>query len=105
MNLGSLNKRILFQSIVKTTDGMGGFTYTWKDEVTCWAAIWPLSASEAVRDMQIMMLITHKIRIRFRSEMYPSWRIKFGDRYFSIVSIVNPNEAGKTLDLLCKESS
>lgn len=104
MQIGSLNKRLELQSATQTSDGMGGFTEVWATVVTVWGAVWPVSASEQVQSMQTTMTISHKLRIRHRSDLLPSWRIKFGTRYFNIISIINPNEKGRWLDILCKES-
>ena len=83
---------------------MGGFVTSWVNAATIWAAIWPVSASEQVQSMQSTMTISHRIRIRYRSILRASWRIKFGLRYFNIVSIINQNEKNELLDLMCKES-
>lgn len=103
--IGSLNKRITLQYQTKTADGLGGFTVVWNDAATVWAGIWPVSAGEQVRAQATTMIISHRIRIRYRSAFKSSYRIKFGTRYFSIVSIINPNECGEWLDLMCKESA
>jgi len=84
---------------------MGGFTSTWVDAATVWAAVWPISANEQIKSMQETMTITSRIRIRYRSVLRPSWRLKFGNRYFNIVSIVNVNEANEWLDLMVKEAA
>jgi SPP1 family predicted phage head-tail adaptor len=105
MKIGDLNKRVIFQYQVKIPDGMGGNISTWEDEATVWAAIWPISASEQVQAMQNVMTISHRIRIRYRTILKPSWRICFGTRYFNIVSIINPDEKNQMLDLICKEAS
>ena len=101
--IGSLNKRIILQYETKVSDGMGGFTTVWNDACTIWAAIWGISANELVQSMQTDMVISHRVRIRFRSVLRPSWRIKFGFRYFNIISILNPNEHNEWLDLMCRE--
>lgn len=103
-SIGALNKRITLQSMTQTSDGMGGYSETSKSEITVWAAIWPVSASEQVKAMQNTMTISHRIRIRYRT-VDPSWRIRFGLRYFSIVSVVNPNEGNAWIDILSKEAT
>ena len=103
--IGDLNKRIEIQAATKASDLMGSFTETWGTIATVWAAIWPLSATETVQSMQTGMTISHRIRIRYRSTFLPFWRLKFGNRYFNIVSILNPNEKNEYLDLMCKEST
>jgi SPP1 family predicted phage head-tail adaptor len=105
MNIGSLNKRVVLQHSTKSSDLMGGFLLAWIDVATVFAALWPTSAAEQVQAMQNTMTISHRIRMRYRSDIKPSWRIKFGNRYFAIVSIINPNEKNEVLDLMCKESS
>jgi len=105
MQSGELKKLITLQYETKTADGMGSFTVVWTDLATVWAAIWPISANEIVQSMQTNMIISHRVRIRYRSGVLSSWRIKFGDRYFNIVSIINPSERGEWLDIMAKEST
>jgi SPP1 family predicted phage head-tail adaptor len=105
MSIGDLNKRITLQYPTRVSDLMGGYTLTWIDYAVVFAALWPVSANEQVQAMQTTMTISHRIRIRYRSVLKPSWRLKFGNRYFNIVSIINPNEAGEWLDLMVKEAA
>jgi SPP1 family predicted phage head-tail adaptor len=51
------------------------------------------------------MTITHRIRIRYRANIKSSWRIKFANRYFNIVSIIDQNMQHKWLDILVKEAA
>ncbi|MFH2075682.1 MAG: phage head closure protein [Pseudomonadota bacterium] len=102
---GALNKRITLQYTVKTPDGMGGWTVSYVDHATIWAAIWPTSAKELVAANATSMVVSHRIRIRYRSVLKAAWRIRFGNRYFAIVSVINPNEAGEWLDIMCKEAA
>ena len=105
MQIGQLNKLVTIQYPTVVPDAMGGFTDTWVQAATAWAAIWPTSAKETVESNSLAMVVSHKIRIRHRSVFKPEWRIKFGNRYFSIVSIINPNEKNEWLDLMCKEAT
>jgi SPP1 family predicted phage head-tail adaptor len=100
-----LNKRVTVQVATQTANGLGGFTTVWADGCKAYAAIWPVSASEMVKANTMTMVVTHRIRIRYCAGVVePDNRIKFGTRYFSIVSIINPNEDNLWLDLLCKET-
>ena len=102
--IGDLNKRITIQYPTRVSDSMGGFTNSWNDSDTIFAAIWPVSAKEQIQSMQNVMEISHRVRIRYRSVLNPSWRLKFGNRYFAILSVINQNEKNEFLDLLCKEA-
>jgi len=109
MRIGDLNKRIGLEAQTKTPDGMGGYTTVWASMLpagtTIAAAIWPISASEITAMNSTTMVISHRIRIRYRSVLKASWRIAYGGRFFNIVSIINPNTANKYLDIMCKEAA
>ena len=105
MRIGDLNKRVTLQSAALVSDGMGGGDATWGDVGYVWAAIWPVSAKEQVEGGQTSLEVTHRVRMRYRLNLSAKWRIKYDDRYFAIVSVVNPNESGKMLDLLVKEAA
>lgn len=83
---------------------MGGFIVTWTETDTVWAAIWPVSASEMIKADKSTMTITHRIRIRYRSDIESGWRIVWSTRYFNIVSIIDPNMAHRWIDLMCREA-
>ena len=104
MPIGDLNKLISIIGTTRVSDGMGGFTQTDSTIASdIWAAIWPVSASEQVQAMSTTMTISHRIRIRYRSVLRPSWRLKFGEKFYNIISIINPNMKNEYLDILAKE--
>jgi len=103
--IGSLKKRIEIQAIRKTPDGMGGFSNVFFTLYTVDAAIWDATANERNQASSTTMIVTHRIRIRYKQGMKASYRLKFGLRYFNIVSLVNPNEANKWLDIYAKEAA
>ena len=104
--IGDLNKRIDIIATTKVGDGMGGFSETDTTVASSIpAAIWPTSAKDITAMNTTTMVISHRVRIRYRSVLRSSWRLKFGGRYFAIVSIIDPNEEHKFLDLMCKESA
>lgn len=105
MRIGELKERVTLQYQTKTPDGLGGFTTSWVDAATVWAAVWPVSAKETITSMATTMTITHRVRIRYRSVLRSSWRIVYAGRNFNIVSIIDPSEQHRWLDILCKEAA
>ena len=106
MVAGKLDKRIDIQAETKVGDGMGGYTVTFEtvaSNVAC--AIWPVSGKEQIQSMQNVGIITHRIRLRYRSVLRSSWRVSWAGRYFAIVSIIDPNMEHRWLDLMCKEAA
>ena len=102
MQIGSLNRRITLQYPTKASDSMGGFIITWIDAATVWAKPWTVSSNEAATDMMVSMIRIQKFCIRYRSILLPSWRIKYGTRYFNITSI-DPDEKNEFIYLIVKE--
>lgn len=100
-----LDKRIELQATTKVSDGMGGFTNTFITLATIWAAIWPTSANEITAANATVMVVSHRIRIRYRSVLKASWRIVYAGRNFNIVSIIDPNMSHEWLDIMCKEAA
>ena len=105
MRSGELKNSIELQSQVRTPDGLGGFSTSWLTTATVWAAIWPISAKETIEGARPVSAITHRIRIRYRNGVKASQRVKFGSKYFSIESVINPNTDYKALDLMAREVS
>jgi len=105
MRAGSLNKTISIEAPTKAPDGMGGTVNTFTEiSADIPAAIWPTSAKELVAADSVSMVVSHRIRIRYRKDIRASWRIKYKNAFYNIVSIVNPNMENKILDIMAKEA-
>ena len=103
MRIGELNQLITIQRPEVTRAASGEETISWTDEATVKAAVWPVSAKAHLESDQVQMTATHRVRIRYRSVMRHKWRISYKSRIMEIVSIINPNEANRILDIICKE--
>jgi len=103
MNSRDLLHSVELQNFASVADGMGGSTDTWSTVATVRAAVWPVSVSEQRKAASPTAVGTHQIRIRYYSGLSAAWRVKFGTRYFSIVSVVNKEERNVQMDLLCRE--
>ena len=100
---GDLRHLITIKTVTKVADGMGGYTETEADFLTCRAAIWPVSAKEELQSDQVEMKVSHRIRIDWQSGVLPSMMIYFGTRKFEIISVINIDERNIILDLLAIE--
>ena len=103
MHIGEMTQRITIQIPTKVADGMGSFTTTWTDHDTVWAKAWSVSSSEMTSDMRSNMVRVQKFCIWYRNPLLPSWRIKWGTRYFNITGI-DPDKNREFLYLTVKES-
>ena len=100
---GDRRHSVIIQVNKPISDKKGGFHDNWVNLYQVGAAIWPINAKEATKNETQTLSISHKVRIPFIPEFKAEWRILFGSRYLSIVSIRNPEEANIELELLCKE--
>lgn len=72
-------------------------------EPKAWASIEPLSADERFRMNKLESEITHRITIRYRSDITRSNRLRYKDREFQIDSVVNWQERDRFLVIIVKE--
>lgn len=109
MKSGALRHKIVFQQLTVANDTWGHSNETWTDEVITKAAIWPMRGIEKVESMRLENEVTHKIRIRHKRGLHPKMRIKYFDyreqstRYFNILSIINPDERNRYLEIMASE--
>jgi len=104
MNAGELRQRLELQAPINSTNDMLEVIQTFATQATVWGAVEPLSGNLLFTAQQADSEVQGRVRIRYRSDIQPTWRIKYGNRYLQILSIINPNERNRELYLLYKES-
>ena len=103
MKSEKLNKKITIQQIGTAKDSFGQMVETWVDVQTVYASIEPLTGKEFFAAKQIHSELTTTIKIRYLAGVDTSKRVKYGDRIFDILAIIDPNERHVELYLMCKE--
>ncbi|NNV07778.1 head-tail adaptor protein [Geobacillus sp. MMMUD3] len=103
MKIGALRHRVLVQQKIKTQNEYGEETEQWLDVLVAWASVNPISGREFFAAEAVNSEVTHKITMRYRGGITPDMRIKFKDRYFRIIAVMNTQEKNIELQLLCKE--
>lgn len=107
MRAGRLRHRIEIQQLMSATtaSGMSAGEQIWSDEslMKIWAGIEPLRGTQFVAMKGVQADITHRVILRYTSEITPKHRIKYRDRIFEIDSIINPDERKILLELMCRE--
>lgn len=104
MNPGELNRRIELQHLVKQDDGQGGYQPDYVPHAIIWAKIAPFIARNVDNYEQITPEITHKITIRYRTDVKVTDKLKCGDREFEQTAPpINVRERDAYLQLQCRE--
>lgn len=103
MNPGRLNKRITIERLTRKKHENGEIIEDYEVFKTIWAEIKPVSGNQFFVAKQINSEISHNVYIRYRSDLNPSMRIKFKDRAFEILYLMNVNEGNQLMQIYCKE--
>lgn len=103
INAGEYRHIVIFQELSNKRNAYGEIEKEWKDVYKTKAAIYPLSSREIFQAGVISNETSHKIYLRYSPLIKNDMRIKFNNRYFSIISIINFEEKNRELQLLCKE--
>lgn len=101
--IGELKRRITLQKPVKTEDEGAGKRVNYQAVADVWAAIEPISSREFFFAQQGRAEVTHKIHIRFRTDVKNNWRVRFGTAQYLVDSIIDIAGERRFLELLCHE--
>lgn len=106
MRIGNLNHLATIEAYTQAVDSFGGTSGgAWATFGQAWVSILPLNGSEKYVSGEKHATATHKIRMRFLSGVNTKMRIKAKGRTFEIVSIINPGERDKELQLIVEEEA
>lgn len=89
---GQLRHALVLQQPDYTPDADGGFTTTWSDVATMWAALKPVGADVQLRAGADEVDITHTIIIRHFAALKPNMRFQQGARTFTVLSVNDLDE-------------
>lgn len=97
VNAGDLRHRVMIEKPERTSDGAGGATIEWQNVAEVRAAIWSRSASEDFSADRIAGTATHDIWVRYRSDVTPDMRIRYGNRVFAILGAIDVEDRSRWL--------
>jgi SPP1 family predicted phage head-tail adaptor len=103
MRAGKLRHKVTIQDYTESQDSYGTVTKTWADYATVWASIEPVKGREFWESQQINAEVTAKVILRYLEGVTPKMRVKHGSRIFQVISVINPEERNRELQLMVKE--
>lgn len=104
MDIGRTNKRITFCKYEEKENVLSQTEQTLIEIKTVWASVEPTRGREYQEAQRIRPELTYKIMTRYHKGITPDMFIKFGERYFNIVSIINVREKNEMLEIICTEN-
>lgn len=103
---GKFNHRLIFQKLSEEekVDEKGYPIENWISFQYAWAMIKTLQGREYYQAATTQNENTLRFVIRYTNNLHPDMRILYKDRIFNIESIINDDEANRTLTIIVKEA-
>ena len=103
MKAGDLRHRVSLQVSTPVQGASGEMVDSWATTATVWAAVEPLSGRELLLAQQAASSVTHRVRIRARTDVTPRNRFLFGARALAINAVMRQDEVADEMVCLCTE--
>mgnify|MGYP002509545635 FL=1 len=103
MDIGRTNKRITFCKYEEKENALLQMEQVLTEVKTVWASVEPTRGREYQEAQRIRPELTYKITTRYHRGITPDMFIRFKDRYFNIVSVINVKEKNEMLEIICTE--
>ena len=104
MRTGKLRHRVELQKASFIVDDLGYHLEEWETVATAWAAIEPLKGEEHWQAASVQATTTHRVTMRPPGvAVHPSNRLVFNGRIFEIEAVLDIEERGRELQLMCVE--
>ena len=104
MHAGQLKHKLDIETELSSQDTYGQTTQEWVVFLRgLWASVEPMSGREYFSSQQVNAEVSHRIKIRYKAGIKPKMRVKFGTRYFNIVSVIDIREGHREMHLMCTE--
>jgi SPP1 family predicted phage head-tail adaptor len=84
---GQLNRRLTLEAPVDIDDGAGGVIRSFAAVATLWAQVEPVSARGEVAADALGASVTHRIALRYSSDITLRHRLRDGARIYRIVAM------------------
>lgn len=100
-----MRHQIGVQRLVTGYDASGDPVETWETKATVWAAVEPLRGDEYFTAITTHATISHRVTMRPYPglRITPKDRLNFNGRLFDIKSVIDIEERGRELELMCLE--
>lgn len=101
--IGALRHRIVVERPERTTDEAGTGVIAWLPVATVFARIEASGGREIERADGVGGRITHKVILRYRTDVMPEMRIVAGTRVLDIRAAFDADGRARWLQCLCEE--
>ena len=100
---GQFRHRIEFQSFTEIINANGFSSEEWVTQKEAWAMIKTLQGREYYQAATTQNENSMRFVIHYTKDLHPDMRVFYNSRTFDIESIINDDEANKTMTVMVKE--
>lgn len=98
-----MNHRITLKTFASIEDELGQIEQIWMDFKTLWCAVKTVQGREYFSAAAFQGENTYRFIIRYTAGIKSSMRVIFEGRLFQIESVLNDDEANRTITIIAKE--
>ncbi len=103
VTIGDLRHRVSIEVASRASDGGGGANLNWTNVADVWASLSPRSGAEVLILDRVAGAVSYDIWMRYRADVVPAMRIRFGTRTFDIRAVLDTQDRGHWLKCVCEE--
>lgn len=102
---GELNRRIRLLSPSHSVNGAGEHVTTWTSPTVneVWANVRTLTGREMVRNDLVDGVVTYLVRVRYRADIRPDWRIEYAGRTLALSKVLDVADRREELEIAAHE--
>lgn len=101
--IGSLSRRVGLERPDRVEDLGGGGSIVWTPVDVVWASVRASGAAEDVVGDALGARVSHELRIRWRDDVRPGWRVGFDGRRLRVRAVLDRDGRRRWLHLECEE--
>jgi SPP1 family predicted phage head-tail adaptor len=95
------NQRVTLQQPGGGVDVLGQAQASWQDVADVWAEVTPLRGREYFAAGTMQVPVDIRMRIRYRSDVVPTWRVVWRTQPHDIVSVIDVEARQEVCELMC----
>ncbi len=103
MQAGRLNRRLTLMQPSVSREAMGAVKREWTPVATVWCTKEPLRGREFFESQKTTSEATTRFTIRHRDDVKQTWKCQDNDGSYTIIAVINPNDANRMLQIMAKE--
>lgn len=97
---GGLRARVTIEQEAPVAQGGGSYAPNWQPLATLWAQIEPVTGRVVRQGERLESRVTHRITVRYRSDIVAGMRVVWGSQLFAIQAVVNLGAQNRFSQLL-----